>query len=125
MPYRRIGVAPFSSGASLVFPGAEGHHFVTKPDVVAPGVQILSCVPPHERSEGFHPLAYCDGSSMASPHVSGVAALLMAAHPEAPVRAIVRALKETSYHPGGNDLRPDNRWGYGMIRPIEALKALR
>jgi serine protease AprX len=39
------------------------------------------------------------------------------------VTEVIRALKETAKHPGG-DRRPDNRWGHGMIRPAEALKAL-
>ena len=61
---------------------------------------------------------------MASPHVVGVAALLMAAHPSATVSDIATVLKETARHPGGDHNRPDNRWGYGMIRPQEALSAV-
>ena len=38
--------------------------------------------------------------------------------------AVMQALKETAKHPGGPDLRPDNRWGYGVIRPVEALNLL-
>ena len=65
-----------------------------------------------------------NGTSMATPHVAGVAALLMAAKPEAPVTQIVEVLKETAKHPLGKKRRPDNRWGYGLIQPVEALKAL-
>ena len=61
---------------------------------------------------------------MATPHAAGVAALLMAAKPNAPVRGIMRALKDTAKHPDGPDFRPDNRWGYGLIQPLEALKVL-
>jgi len=53
---------------------------------------------------------------MATPHTSGVVALLMAAKPEAPLADIIRVLKETAKHPTGN--RPDNRWGYGELRTI-------
>lgn len=62
---------------------------------------------------------------MATPHVAGAVALLMAAEPDAPVEDIAQVLKDTARHPGGADARPDNRWGYGMIRPLEALRALR
>lgn len=61
---------------------------------------------------------------MAAPHVSGVAALLMAGKPDAPVTDIINVLKQTAKHPDGADRRPDNRWGFGLIRPVEALRAL-
>ena len=97
---------------------------VTKPDVAAPGAQVYSSIPPEERPEGTYEYTYMDGTSMATPHVAGVAALLMAAAPNAPVTAIMEALKDTARHPGGTQRRPDNRWGYGMVRPVEALNAL-
>ena len=120
----KLDVAFFSSGASLVFPKDPDKNLVTKPDVVAPGVQVHSCIPPEKRSDGTYLYTYMDGTSMATPHVAGVAALLMAAHPDASVKEIISVLKETAKHPGGGENRPDNRWGYGMIRPMEAHKAL-
>jgi subtilisin family serine protease len=119
----KFNVPFFSSGASLVFPGTS-HDAITKPDVVAPGVQVYSAVPPEKTSQGTFEYSYMDGTSMATPHVAGVAALLMAAKPQAPVSAIMDVLKETAIHPGGNNVRPDNRWGYGRICPLEAIKAL-
>jgi hypothetical protein len=48
----------------------------------------------------------------------------MSARPEAPVTEIIEVLKETAEHPNGQNFRPDNRWGYGLIQPAKALKAL-
>ena len=120
----KLDIAFFSSGASLVFPGDEPHALVTKPDVAAPGVQVFSCIPPEKRPHGIYEYSYMDGTSMATPHVAGVAALLMAAQPEAQVADIIGVLKETAEHPSGGDRRPDNRWGHGMIQPVKALEAL-
>jgi subtilisin family serine protease len=120
----KCDVAFFSSGASLVFMNEEHSVVVTKPDVVAPGAQIFSCIPPEKRPDGVFEYSYMNGTSMATPHVAGAAALLMAARPEAPVTDIVRALKETAKHPGGDRLRPDNRWGHGLIQPVKAFQAL-
>lgn len=124
MARNRLEVAFFSSGASLVFPGFEPNTIVTKPDVVAPGVQVYSAIPPVLRSDGAYLYAYMDGTSMATPHVAGIAALLMAAHPKASIRDIVQAVKETAVHPAGDEQRPDNRWGHGLIRPEQAMLAL-
>lgn len=123
MPRGRFDVVYFSSGASFSFPGEERAE-ITKPDVVAPGVQTYSSIPPQQTPQGTFEYTYMDGTSMATPHVAGVAALLMAAKPVAPAADIMDAIKETAKHPSGRSLRPDNRWGYGLVRPMDALNAL-
>ena len=120
---KKFEVAPFSSGASLYFPGEE-LPLIHKPDVVAPGVQVYSCIPPEKRPGGVYEYTYMDGTSMATPHTAGVAALLMSAYPDVEPGRIIEVLKDTARHPQGSAKRPDNRWGYGMIQPLEALKAL-
>jgi subtilisin family serine protease len=120
----KVDVAFFSSGASLVFPGEGMHSVVTKPDVAAPGVHIYSAIPPANKPDGVYEYAYFDGTSMATPHVAGVAALLMAAKPTAPVGEIIQVIKETAKHPVGAGFRPDNRWGFGMICPVDAMASL-
>jgi subtilisin family serine protease len=121
----KIGVAPFSGGVSLIFPDHPTHKVITKPDVVAPGVNTYSCIPSRGLIWKTHPYAYLQGTSMATPHVAGATALLMSAHPKVPAQHIVDALKKTAYYPYGNEKRPDTRWGYGLIRPFEAHKALK
>src|SRR5438132_8131821 len=63
-------LAPFSNRAALV---------------AAPGVGILSTTAPGQYDR-------YDGTSMASPHVAGVAALLWAAHPNASLEQVRKAI---------------------------------
>ncbi len=120
-----LAVTFFSSGASLVFPGMEPEALVNKPDVVAPGAQVYSCIPPEQRPDGTFGYTYMDGTSMACPHVAGVAALLMSANPDASATDVLKALKETALHPQGDEQRPDNRWGYGIVQPLAALELIK
>jgi serine protease AprX len=68
--------------------------------------------------------AYLGGTSMVAPHIAKIVTLLMAVHPDALISDIIQAMKDTAKHPRGNPYFPDNRWGYGMVQPVEALKAL-
>jgi hypothetical protein len=86
-------VADFSSrGPSLSDP-----NFV-KPDVTAPGVDILGGQTPDVASglRGEH-YQYMSGTSQAAPMVAGVAALLKEAHPSWSPAAIKSALMTTTY----------------------------
>jgi subtilisin family serine protease len=69
-----------------------------KPDVTAPGVDILSSLPRNAWSN--HDWS---GTSMASPHVAGAAAVLKQRHPTWTVAQIKSALESTGdpVHPGG------------------------
>lgn len=118
-----VEVAAFSGGGSLDLPNSVPSRII-KPDVVAPGVDILSCVP-STNERNIDEYRYMDGTSMAAPHVAGIVAILMAACPTKSVAEIFQALRETAEHPAGQARRPDNRWGYGMVRPLDALQSLR
>ena len=66
---------------------------ILKPDVTAPGVNIIAGFTPDPANatpgENF---AYLSGTSMSTPHVAGVAALLRQAHPDWSPAAIKSAL---------------------------------
>jgi subtilisin family serine protease len=99
-------IAPFSSGGPT--PVSLG----MKPDVSAPGVAILSSVPP---SVGLW--AELSGTSMATPHVAAAAALLREQHPGWTVEQIKSALVLTGrpvHTPQGTEV-PTTREGGGLI----------
>ena len=70
---------------------------IVKPDVTAPGVNIVAGFTPDAvNSTPGEDYAYLSGTSMSTPHVAGVAALLKQAHPEWSPTAIKSALMTTA-----------------------------
>ncbi len=101
------GVSYFSSRG----PTGDGR---LKPDLVAPGERVQATVLKGEWRE-------LDGTSMAAPHVSGAAAMLMSRYPELigkPDR-IKRILCETATDLG----RDRNFQGHGMLDVLRALQS--
>jgi minor extracellular serine protease Vpr len=92
----RSGVVTSFSSAGLT---AFGH--LLKPDVAAPGGQILSATLP---SAGG-PFAVFDGTSMAAPHVAGAAALLLQRHPNWSPHQVKSALVSTAGPAWGDTAR--------------------
>ncbi len=86
----------------------------TVPDLVAPGVDVLSCVPGRQYKE-------MSGSSMATPHVAGLAALLLQAKPNVTVDELERALIGSCIRPATMPLERANR---GVPDAKAALGAL-
>jgi len=100
---------------------------ILKPDVAAPGVNIIAgFTPDPANAKPGENFAYLSGTSMATPHVAGVAALLRQAHPEWSPAAIKSALVTSARQ----DLElPDNitpanpfDFGGGHIVPNAALE---
>lgn len=119
-------VAEFSGGQK--FSSLLGNSTtLIKPDIVAPGVEILSCVPMvHGTNSQGTKQEFCrmSGTSMASPFVAGVVAVLRAANPDIDAMRLLQILKQTAEHPSIAS-RPDTRYGYGCIQPLLALRELR
>lgn len=104
----RYGVSYFSSRG----PTGDGR---AKPDLLAPGEKIMAPVPNGDAKA-------LDGTSMAAPHVSGAAALLMARHPELMGRPaeIKRILCSTATDLG----RTREFQGAGMLDVLRALQSV-
>jgi len=83
-------IAAFSSRG----PSLAGGGDILKPDIMAPGVDVLAAVaPPGNNGKLFDLLS---GTSMSSPHVAGLAALLRDAHPDWSPMAIKSAFMTTA-----------------------------
>jgi subtilisin family serine protease len=108
---RRGRVADFSS--SMRFERAVEP---TAPDVVAPGVEIVSA-----RAGGGREVM--DGTSMATPHVAGLAALLFSARPAATVADVEAAIFASARPLAGE--ADAIRYGRGLVNGPAALAALR
>ncbi|WP_081913839.1 S8 family serine peptidase [Glycomyces sp. NRRL B-16210] len=84
-------MADFSSNG----PALSAEQNLLKPDITAPGVEILAGVTPEQY--GGNDYATNQGTSMASPHVAGLAALLKSANPDWSPMAIKSAIMTTAY----------------------------
>ncbi len=106
-------ISDFSSRGPSICPASGA--LAIKPEVVAPGYQIRSSV----SQDGY---STYNGTSMASPHVTGVILLLREAFPNVTGEEVLLAL----YH-SAHDLGPvgeDNTYGNGMIDALAAFNYL-
>jgi serine protease AprX len=106
-PYQ-YGISYFSSHG----PTGDGRN---KPDLVAPGEKIVSTIP----EVG---LASKDGTSMAAPHVSGVAALLLARNNE--LMGQPRRVKEILCRTASDLGRDKVFQGNGLVDALRALQSV-
>lgn len=91
--------------------GATTTRIVVKPDLAAPGIGVLSSVPGG--------LGTYSGTSMAAPHVSGAAALLVQADPGLRGAALADALRASARDVGPAGV--DDQSGYGVVDVAAAI----
>ncbi|HJR94435.1 MAG TPA: S8 family serine peptidase, partial [Gaiellaceae bacterium] len=111
--------ANFSGFASFTSGGPRNGDSWLKPDITAPGVSIISTANGTGNQGGVN-----SGTSMASPHVAGVAALVRQAHPTWSVENIKAAIVNTG-NPGsivGTAPYRTSRGGTGLVQPLPAVK---
>jgi len=111
-------IAGFSSHGPVLADGSD----IMKPDVSAPGVSILAAV---ANAPGADPnWDFYSGTSMATPHVAGLALLYLGKHPKASVAEIQSALMTTATNTktatGGTVTDPFAQ-GNGEVNPSKYL----
>uniref|UniRef100_A0A3Q7IZL0 Subtilisin-like protease SBT1.2 n=2 Tax=Solanum lycopersicum TaxID=4081 RepID=A0A3Q7IZL0_SOLLC len=127
---RAPAVAQFSSrGPSYTDPS------ILKPDLIAPGVNIIAAWPQNLGPSGLPEdsrrvnFTVMSGTSMACPHVSGIAALLHSAHPKwtpAAIRSALVTTADTADHLGKPIMDGDApakffAAGAGQVNPGRAI----
>ena len=118
-------VATFSSRG----PGASSGGDLLKPDIMAPGVDVVAATGPDSHNGNLWDTS--SGTSMASPHIAGIAALIRAKHPKWSPMAVKSAIMTTaSIHDNEGQLIRDEadgevatplEMGAGQVDPVEAF----
>ena len=98
-------------------------------EISAPGVSILSAWKDGVNIAGPQPFSFAgyageyfieaNGTSMASPHVAGVAALLMSSDPSYTAEAVRKKINGTALDLG--EIGKDKLYGYGLVDASSAL----
>ncbi len=97
-------------------------NFGPEVDVAAPGENILSCYPVDLVGPGQLPYGWASGTSMATPHVAGLAALIKSLKPHLTAAQIMSVIRysaddiNSSIYPGKDDYV-----GYGRLNMGKAL----
>lgn len=123
------GIASFSSRG----PRFDG---VMKPDIAAPGVSIAAALSSFtdgqyttigsiEFNNRTYYFARLSGTSMASPMVAGVAALILDAHPTISASTVKEILLQTAREDNKTGVLPtegDPTWGHGKVNALAAVE---
>ena len=111
-------VAGFSSRGPVTADGSN----ILKPDIAAPGVSILAAVANTPGGSGKYGLD--SGTSMATPHITGLAALYLSQHPSASPASIKSAMMTTATNTvdaADADVTDPFVQGAGEVNPTDYL----
>ena len=115
-------ISEFSSGG----PTRDGRQ---KPDIAAPGEGIVSALSqdsspatPFIEQDGKHLIQI--GTSQATPHVTGVAALLLQITPSLTAVQLKSALTSTAKSDANTGSVPNFRWGFGKMDAFDAANSV-
>ncbi|WP_299039753.1 S8 family serine peptidase [uncultured Pseudokineococcus sp.] len=115
--------APVIAGFSSRGPAAAHNGDLLKPDISAPGVSVLAAVAPGP--SGGRDFNFLSGTSMSSPHVAGLGALILGERPEWSPMAVKSAMMTTAYdlvdEAGAGDTNRFNG-GAGHVDPTRFLE---
>ncbi|KAI4303471.1 hypothetical protein MLD38_039095 [Melastoma candidum] len=119
--------APFVASFSSRGPNPGSLHLL-KPDIVAPGIDILAAYTPMKSLTGlkgdtrFSKFTLMSGTSMACPHVAGVAAYVKSFHPTWSPAAIRSAIMTTAKPMSSRiNVEAELAYGVGQIDPTRAV----
>jgi len=98
----------------------------TKPEISAPGAWIGAALSADALWQGYlvnpdgvHTMEL--GTSMAAPHVSGAAALLLSINPQLTAEQVRSLLTDTATRDGYTGAVPNTRWGWGKLNVAAAV----
>jgi subtilisin family serine protease len=119
-------VTDFSSRGPSTTTGGD----ILKPDISAPGNDVVAAVaPPFNHGRSFD---FLSGTSMASPHIAGIGALVMALHPDWSPSMIKSALMTSAvdtaneagnpFAQGAGFVHPNGAANPGLVYPTSATQ---
>lgn len=97
-----------------------------KPEIAAPGETIASVLSAASSDPPFVPgYMLMPGTSMAAPHVTGVAALLLQINPQFTCEQVKQLLARAARRDGAAASAPDDSWGDGRLTAQQAVNLAR
>lgn len=109
---------PQVGGFSSRGPATANESDLLKPDISAPGVSVLAAVAPPSNADRRYDLY--SGTSMAAPHITGLAAFILGEHPDWGPMEIKSAMMTTASSVLDADGKRSSDWfgqGAGQVRP--------